>query len=50
MSPIEDALNAVGAMGELAGVMLKTLTNNGFTRQEAVEIVAKYLIALLTSK
>lgn len=48
--PIEDALNAMGAMAELAGVMCRALTQNGFTRQEAVEITTRYLIELLTSK
>ena len=40
--------DGIGALCEVSGVMLKELKNNGFSRQEAVQIVTDYLIASTT--
>ena len=47
MENIEEAINALGAVCEIAGFMFKQLRKNGFTREEAYEIAAEYILRSL---
>ena len=41
---VSDILTAFGALGEMAGILCNELLKNGFTRKEAVDIVAMYVV------
>lgn len=41
---LSDVLNAIGALAEMAGLLCRELLKNGFTRNEAVDIVTRYVI------
>ena len=45
---VEEFVNAIGAMSEMVGIMREHLMRNGFTREEAVDIVKAYIIAVMT--
>lgn len=42
--PIENAINAIGAVTEIAGFLLEQLTANGFSRDEAFHICNEFVI------
>lgn len=46
---IEQLVTAIGATGELLGATRDSLTRNGFTREEAVDICAKMLVGIMTN-
>lgn len=46
---IEQLVTAIGATGELLGATRDSLTRNGFTREEAVDICAKLLVGVMTN-
>lgn len=46
----EEAINAIGAVAEIAGFLLKQLTDNGFTREEAAYICSEFVIGTLLPK
>lgn len=46
---IEQLVTAIGATGELLGATRDSLTRNGFTREEAVDICAKLLVGIITN-
>lgn len=43
----EDFVNSIGAIGELAGALMASLLQNGFTRDEAMQLVSKMMVELL---
>lgn len=47
---VDNAVAAIGAVAEIAGVMLTQLQNNGFERSEAVEICGKLVCQTLSGK
>lgn len=47
---IKELLNAVGALGELCGVLRDELIRNGFTRQEACMIISQVLAETFNPK
>lgn len=45
---LRNFLNAVGAMGELAGALRDSLMRAGFTREESVLIVKDVLVKMMS--
>lgn len=43
MARTDELIDAVGTVCEMMGLLLEHLQNNGFTREEAVYIIAKIL-------
>lgn len=46
---LNSLINGIGAFGEVAGILVTSLTKNGFTRSEAVSMTKDILIKLITS-
>ena len=46
---INSLINGIGAFGEVAGILVASLTKNGFTRSEAVSMTKDILIELIKS-
>ena len=46
---VEKAINALGALCEIAGFMFKQLQVNGFTRDEAFQIASSYILEIITN-
>lgn len=44
---VEEVIEGIGAMCEIAGFILAQLQKNGFTREEAYSIAAEYVFAML---
>ena len=40
---IQELLTAVGALGEMSGLLRDELIKNGFTRREAVSLVGNFI-------
>jgi len=47
---VTNALNAIGAVCEMAGVMRDQLIENGYERDEAVTIAGNWLIQMMLGK
>lgn len=47
---IEAMMTAMGAACEMSGFLFSQLLKQGFTREEAMPIVEKYLLGMLTTK
>lgn len=43
MNEIENLITSIGALAEALGVFRDTLTKNGFSREEALFLCAKFL-------
>ena len=43
----EEFVNSIGAMGELAGAMMTSLMQNGFSRAESMSLVSTMMIELI---
>ncbi len=48
MDKLSELLTAIRAVAELMGVYRDSLMQNGFTREEAVELCKTYTFALVT--
>lgn len=46
---LNSLVNGIGALGEMAGMLVKSLVQNGFTRTEAVSMTKDILIELIKS-
>lgn len=46
---LNSLVNGIGALGEMAGMLVKSLAQNGFTRTEAVFMTKDILIELIKS-
>ena len=46
---LNSLINGIGAFGEVAGILVASLTKNGFTRSEAVSMTKDILIELMKS-
>lgn len=44
---LNSLVNGIGALGEMAGMLLKSLTQNGFTRSEAVSMAKDMMIEMI---
>lgn len=44
----EEFVNSIGAIGELAGALMASLLQNGFTRDEAMSLVSTMMVELLS--
>lgn len=44
---LEQFINAIGAIGDIAGILYKSLMSNGFSRVEAMDITKTMLIEFL---
>lgn len=43
----EEFVNSIGAIGELAGALMASLLQNGFTRDESIGMVSTMMVELL---
>lgn len=46
---LNSLVNGIGALGEIAGMLVNSLAKNGFTRTEAVSMTKDILIELIKS-
>lgn len=46
---IKKMIEGIGAIAELAGVFLKELLRNGFTREEAVTIISDFITTTMVA-
>lgn len=46
-SNAEDAITAIGALGEMSGALFQSLMKNGFTNDQALFLVKEFIIATL---
>ena len=46
---LNSLVNGIGALGEMAGMLVNSLAQNGFTRTEAVSMTKDILIELIKS-
>lgn len=44
---LNSLVNGIGALGEMAGMLVKSLVQNGFTRAEAVSMTKDILIEMI---
>lgn len=49
MEEFNKLINAIGAMGEMCGLLRESLLKNGFTRDEANHLVGVFLAETLKS-
>lgn len=49
MEEFNKFINAIGAMGEMCGLLRESLIKNGFTREEANHLVSIFLSETLKS-
>lgn len=47
MGELDDMINAIGAVCEIAGFMLERLLDNGFSREEAFTVCMEYVLGTL---
>lgn len=45
----DNVVSAIGSLGEMSGVLYKSLINNGFGKEEALFLVREFIIATLTN-
>lgn len=43
----EDFATSIGAIGELAGALMASLMQNGFSREESMRLISKMIVELL---
>lgn len=46
---VEDVVNGLGGLAEMAGVYRDFLLSNGFTREESVYMASELVLALVTA-
>lgn len=47
---LNSLVNGIGALGEMAGMLVESLTKNGFTRSEAVSMAKDMIIEMIKTK
>lgn len=45
----DNVVSAIGSLGEMSGVLYKSLISNGFGKDEALYLVREFIIATLTN-